>query len=62
MRRRFLVKPGLTGLCQVSGRSDLSRDDSVRIDVRHVENWSLAYDFHILAETVRAVLPEHPQP
>jgi len=38
MHRRFLVKPGLTGLWQVSGRSDLSWDDSVRIDVRYVEN------------------------
>ena len=56
MRRRFLVKPGLTGLWQVSGRSDLSWDDSVRIDVRYVENWSLAYDLMILAKTVRAVL------
>ncbi|WP_299954902.1 sugar transferase [uncultured Modestobacter sp.] len=56
MRRRFLVKPGLTGLWQVSGRSDLSWDDSVRIDVRYVENWSLAFDFMILAKTARAVL------
>jgi lipopolysaccharide/colanic/teichoic acid biosynthesis glycosyltransferase len=56
MRRRFLVKPGLTGLWQVSGHSDLSWDDSVRIDVRYVEKWSLAYDFMILARTVRAVL------
>ena len=56
MRRCFLVKPGLTGLWQVSGRSDLSWDDSVRIDVRYVENWSLAYDFQILAKTARAVL------
>ncbi|MGY1812805.1 sugar transferase [Blastococcus sp. SYSU D00820] len=56
MRRRFLVKPGLTGLWQVSGRSDLSWDDSVRMDVRYVENWSLAFDLMILAKTVRAVL------
>jgi exopolysaccharide biosynthesis polyprenyl glycosylphosphotransferase len=56
MHRRFLVKPGLTGLWQVSGRSDLSWDDSVRIDVRYVENWSLAFDFMILGKTVRAVL------
>jgi lipopolysaccharide/colanic/teichoic acid biosynthesis glycosyltransferase len=56
MRRRFLVKPGLTGLWQVSGRSDLSWDDSVRIDVRYVENWSLAFDLMILAKTVNAVL------
>ncbi|MGY1779792.1 sugar transferase [Geodermatophilus sp. SYSU D01036] len=56
MHRRFLVKPGLTGLWQVSGRSDLSWDDSVRIDVRYVENWSLVFDFMILWKTVGAVL------
>ncbi|GAB3365782.1 sugar transferase [Modestobacter lapidis] len=55
MHRRFLVKPGITGLWQVSGRSDLSWDDSVRIDVRYVENWSLAYDFMILWKTFGAV-------
>ncbi len=56
MRRRFLVKPGLTGLWQVSGRSDLSWDDSVRIDVRYVENWSLTFDLMILWKTLGAVL------
>ncbi len=56
MHRRFLVKPGLTGLWQVSGRSDLSWDDSVRIDVRYVENWSLALDLMILWKTLGAVL------
>ena len=56
MHRRFLVKPGLTGLWQVSGRSDLSWDDSVRIDVRYVENWSLALDLMIIFKTVGAVL------
>ena len=56
MHRRFLVKPGLTGLWQVSGRSDLSWDDSVRIDVRYVENWSLTFDFMILWKTFGAVL------
>ncbi|MGY1769931.1 sugar transferase [Blastococcus sp. SYSU D00813] len=56
MHRRFLVKPGLTGLWQVSGRSDLSWDDSVRIDVRYVENWSLAFDFMILWKTIGAVV------
>jgi len=55
MQRRFLVKPGITGLWQVSGRSDLSWDDSVRIDVRYVENWSLAFDFMILWKTFGAV-------
>jgi exopolysaccharide biosynthesis polyprenyl glycosylphosphotransferase len=56
MRRRFLVKPGLTGLWQVSGRSDLSWDDSVRIDVMYVENWSLGFDLMILWKTLGAVL------
>ncbi|WP_336033517.1 sugar transferase [Geodermatophilus sp. FMUSA9-8] len=56
MHRRFLVKPGLTGLWQVSGRSDLSWDDSVRMDVRYVENWSLAFDLMILWKTLGAVL------
>ncbi|MGY5882436.1 sugar transferase [Modestobacter lacusdianchii] len=56
MRRRFLVKPGITGLWQVSGRSDLSWDDSVRIDVRYVENWSLTFDFMILWKTLGAVI------
>jgi exopolysaccharide biosynthesis polyprenyl glycosylphosphotransferase len=56
MHRRFLVKPGITGLWQVSGRSDLSWDDSVRIDIRYVENWSLTFDFMILWKTLGAVL------
>ncbi len=56
MHRRFLVKPGITGLWQVSGRSDLSWDDSVRIDVRYVENWSLAFDFMILWKTLGVVV------
>ena len=55
MHRRFLVKPGITGLWQISGRSDLSWDDSVRIDVRYVENWSLTFDFMILWKTAGAV-------
>ncbi len=56
MRRRLLVKPGITGLWQVSGRSDLSWDDAVRLDVRYVENWSLAVDAMILWRTAGAVL------
>lgn len=54
-RRRLLVKPGLTGLWQVSGRSNLSWQDSVRLDLYYVENWSLAGDLIILLRTVRAV-------
>ncbi|WP_459642636.1 sugar transferase [Kineococcus sp. NUM-3379] len=56
MRRRLLVKPGLTGLWQINGRSDLGLDESVRLDVRYVENWSFMFDFMILWKTVGAVL------
>ena len=56
MRRRLLVKPGLTGLWQISGRSDLSWDESVRLDLRYVENWSFAFDAMIIWKTVGAVL------
>jgi len=55
VRRRLLVKPGLTGLWQVSGRSNLSWQDSVRLDLYYVENWSLAGDLVILLKTARAV-------
>jgi exopolysaccharide biosynthesis polyprenyl glycosylphosphotransferase len=55
-RRRLVVKPGLTGLWQVSGRSDLSWEQSVRLDLRYVDNWSLRLDLQILVRTVRAVL------
>ncbi|MEU5843472.1 sugar transferase [Rhodococcus sp. NPDC047139] len=54
--RRLFVKPGLTGLWQVSGRSDLSWDESVRADLRYVENWTFLLDLSILRRTVRAVL------
>jgi exopolysaccharide biosynthesis polyprenyl glycosylphosphotransferase len=54
--RRLLVKPGLTGLWQISGRSDLPWEESVRLDLRYVENWSLALDLLILWKTGRAVL------
>jgi len=55
-RRRLLVKPGLTGLWQVSGRSDLSWEASVRLDLRYVENWSFAVDLLIVWKTAGAVL------
>jgi lipopolysaccharide/colanic/teichoic acid biosynthesis glycosyltransferase len=55
VRRRLLVKPGITGLWQVSGRSELSWDDSVRLDLYYVDNWSLAFDLVILWRTVRVV-------
>ena len=56
VHRRFLVKPGITGLWQVSGRSNLSWADTVRLDLYYVENWSITGDFVILWRTARAVL------
>ena len=58
-RRRLLVRPGMTGLWQVSGRSDLSWEESVRLDLYYVENWSLAVDAVILLRTVLAVVRRH---
>jgi exopolysaccharide biosynthesis polyprenyl glycosylphosphotransferase len=55
-RRRLLVKPGLTGLWQISGRSDLDWEESVRLDLRYVEQWSLALDALIIWKTVFAVV------
>jgi exopolysaccharide biosynthesis polyprenyl glycosylphosphotransferase len=54
--RRLLVAPGMTGLWQVSGRSDLPWDESIRLDLYYVENWSPAFDLMILWKTARAVL------
>jgi exopolysaccharide biosynthesis polyprenyl glycosylphosphotransferase len=54
--RRLLVKPGLTGLWQISGRSDLPWEEAVRLDLRYVENWSLALDAKILWKTFAAVV------
>jgi exopolysaccharide biosynthesis polyprenyl glycosylphosphotransferase len=54
--RRLLVKPGITGLWQVSGRSDLSWEDSMRLDLYYVENWSMIQDLMILIKTTRAVV------
>ncbi|OPX07450.1 sugar transferase, partial [Gordonia sp. i37] len=54
--RRMLVKPGITGLWQVSGRSDLSWEESVRLDLSYVENWSIMQDVVILWRTAKAVL------
>ena len=56
VRRRLLVRPGITGLWQVSGRSDLSWDDAVRLDLYYVENWSPALDAMILWKTLFAVV------
>jgi exopolysaccharide biosynthesis polyprenyl glycosylphosphotransferase len=55
VRRRLLVRPGMTGLWQVSGRSELSWDDAVRLDLYYVDNWSLAFDLVILWRTVGVV-------
>ncbi|MDA2895458.1 sugar transferase [Mycolicibacterium sp. BiH015] len=54
-KRRLLVRPGITGLWQVSGRSDLSWEDSVRLDLFYVENWSMIADLLIAVKTVKAV-------
>ncbi|MEU6590008.1 sugar transferase [Streptomyces sp. NPDC046881] len=54
--RRLHVKPGLTGLWQVSGRSDLSWHETVSLDLRYVDNWSPSMDINVMARTVRAVL------
>jgi exopolysaccharide biosynthesis polyprenyl glycosylphosphotransferase len=56
VRRRLVVKPGLTGLWQVNGRSDLSWDESVRLDLRYVENWSFALDLQILWKTISVMV------
>jgi exopolysaccharide biosynthesis polyprenyl glycosylphosphotransferase len=54
-RRRLAVRPGMTGLWQVSGRSDLSWDEAVRLDLQYVENWSLSLDLVIMLRTLSAV-------
>lgn len=58
-RRRLLVKPGLTGLWQVSGRSGLSWDEAIRLDLYYVENWSPSMDVTILVRTISAILRRH---
>jgi exopolysaccharide biosynthesis polyprenyl glycosylphosphotransferase len=59
VRRRLTVRPGLTGLWQILGRSDMSWDEAVRLDLRYVENWSLAFDLLILWKTWPAVARGH---
>ena len=54
--RRLLVKPGLTGLWQISGRSELSPEEGIRMDVNYVENWTLFGDALILAKTAKAMI------
>jgi lipopolysaccharide/colanic/teichoic acid biosynthesis glycosyltransferase len=53
---RLVVRPGITGLWQVRGRSQLPFDDYVRLDLYYIENWSVAYDLFILFKTVPAIL------
>ena len=59
VRRRLAVRPGITGLWQVSGRSDLPWEEAVRLDLRYVENWSFALDLQILWKTWSAVIRAH---
>jgi exopolysaccharide biosynthesis polyprenyl glycosylphosphotransferase len=56
VRRRLIVKPGLTGMWQVNGRSELSWEETVRLDVAYVENWSLTLDIQILWKTISVML------
>ena len=56
VKRRLLVKPGVTGLWQVNGRSDLPWDESVRLDLSYVDNWSMASDLLLIGKTLKAVL------
>ena len=58
-KKRYLVLPGITGLWQVSGRSELDFDDLVRLDFLYLERWSVGLDFSILLKTVPAVLTRH---
>jgi lipopolysaccharide/colanic/teichoic acid biosynthesis glycosyltransferase len=57
-RKRYLVLPGMTGLWQISGRSNLSFDDLVRYDFYYLDNWSIWLDISILAKTIPAVLAQ----
>jgi len=56
VHRRLYIKPGLTGMWQVNGRSDLSWEESVRLDLYYVENWSLTVDFVLMWRTVKVIL------
>lgn len=55
-KRRLQAMPGITGLWQVSGRSELSFDEQCRLDIRYIENWSPWLDFWIMLRTIPAVL------
>jgi lipopolysaccharide/colanic/teichoic acid biosynthesis glycosyltransferase len=53
---RFIVKPGLTGLWQISGRSELDWEESIRADLNYVQNWSIMFDLVIIWRTIKTVL------
>ena len=55
-KRRLTVSPGITGMWQVSGRSDLTFDEMVLLDIYYVENWNLAMDLSILVRSIPAIL------
>ena len=59
MARRLHVRPGMTGLWQVSGRSDLSLYEAIRLDLYYVDNWSMVQDLTILVRTFGAVFGSH---
>lgn len=59
VHRRLLVRPGMTGLWQVSGRSSLTWNETVRLDLYYVDNWSMLTDLVIIAKTVKAVVGKH---
>ena len=59
LERRMLVRPGITGLWQVSGRSDVTPEERIRLDFYYVENWSVAGDLLIIGRTLRTVLGRH---
>ena len=59
MARRLRVRPGMTGLWQVSGRSDLAWSEAIRLDLYYVDNWSMLQDLTILARTFGAVFGKH---
>ena len=62
VHRRHLVKPGITGLWQVSGRNQLSWEDTVRLDLHYVENWSVIGDVLLILKTAKSVLSRGQQP
>jgi len=55
-KQLLTIKPGLTGLAQISGRSGLSFEQEARLDIYYIENWSLGFDFEILIKTIKVIL------